>query len=69
MTAVAAGGRGLDGGHTAFAVRGEAGDELWLCGHGRWGQLGGKAFAHISEPKLVGTLSRLRQYDEAPPAG
>lgn len=64
VTAVAAGGRGLDGGHTAFTVRGEAGDELWLCGHGRWGQLGGKAFTHISEPKLVGTLSRLRQYDE-----
>ena len=46
-------------------VRGEQGDELWICGHGRWGQLGGKKFDHISEPKLVSTLSRLRQYDEA----
>ena len=40
VTAVAAGGRGNDGGHTAFVVRGEVGDELWMCGHGRWGQLG-----------------------------
>ena len=40
VTAVAAGGRGNDGGHTAFVVRGEVGDELWLCGHGRWGQQG-----------------------------
>jgi len=37
VTAVAAGGRGSDGGHTAFVVRGELGDELWMCGHGRWG--------------------------------
>ena len=40
VTGVAAGGRGNDGGHTAFVVRGEVGDELWMCGHGRWGQLG-----------------------------
>ena len=65
VTKVAAGGGGKDGGHTAFVVRGEAGDEVWMCGNGRWGQLGSKRFDHVSEPQLVGTLSRLRQYDEA----
>ena len=49
VTKVAAGGGGKDGGHTAFVVRGEVGDEVWMCGHGRWGQLGSKRFDHISE--------------------
>lgn len=64
VTAVAAGGRGLDGGHTAFTVSGEGGDELWMCGHGRWGQLGLKAFTHVSEPQAVKKLGELREYDE-----
>ena len=41
--AVAAGGGGLEGGHTAFVLRDAAAgdgaaDELWACGHGRWGR-------------------------------
>ena len=64
VTAVAAGGRGLDGGHTAFTVSGAEGDELWMCGHGRWGQLGLKAFTHVSEPAVVKKLGELREYDE-----
>ena len=65
VVAVAAGGGGIEGGHTVFLVRGSDGDELWACGYGRWGQLGGKAFTHISEPKPLTTLSKLRQWDES----
>ena len=71
VTGVAAGGRGNDGGHTAIDVRGEVGDELWMCGHGRWGRLGdvkravlaravlarGRAAAHLrlEVPSRLGT--------------
>ena len=65
VVGVAAGGGGLDGGHTVFHVRGEEGDGLWACGHGRWGQLGGKAYTHISDPKLVTTIAKLREWDES----
>ena len=64
VVAVAAGGGGVEGGHSLFLVRGEAGDELWACGYGRWGQLGGKAYTHISEPKPLSAFARLRQWDE-----
>ena len=58
VTGVAAGGRGNDGGHTAFVVRGEVGDELWMCGHGRWGQLGLLKRAVLARGTACG--SRLR---------
>jgi alpha-tubulin suppressor-like RCC1 family protein len=68
--AVAAGGGGLEGGHTAFVLRDAAAgdgaaDELWACGHGRWGQLGLKAYTHVSEPKALSALRGLVEYDEA----
>ena len=68
--AVAAGGGGLEGGHTAFVLRDAAAgdgaaDELWACGHGRWGQLGLKAYTHVSEPKALSALKGLVEYDEA----
>lgn len=65
VTAVACGGGGIEGGHSVFLTRGEKGDELWACGYGRWGQLGIKSYAHISEPKEVTTLSKLREWDDA----
>ena len=65
VVAVAAGGGGLEGGHSLFLTRGPDGDELWVCGHGRWGQLGTKAFTHQSEPRPLTSLSKLREYDES----
>ena len=65
VTAVAAGGGGLEGGHTAFVLRDGDADALWVCGHGRWGQLGNKAFTHISEPRRVAGVSSFREWDEA----
>ena len=62
---VSAGGGGIEGGHSAFVLVDEGGcEELWMCGHGRWGQLGTKAFTHVSEPKRNTTLARLRVWDE-----
>ena len=46
------------------AGSGDEGDEVWTCGHGRFGQLGLRAFAHQSEPQRVGTLAKLREWDE-----
>jgi hypothetical protein len=40
-------------------------EELLVCGHGRWGQLGNKAYTHISGPVRVATLAKLREWDEA----
>jgi alpha-tubulin suppressor-like RCC1 family protein len=65
VVAVAAGGGGLEGGHSAFLVRGDDGDEVWVCGHGRWGQLGVRSFAHQSEPRRLSELFKLREWDEA----
>jgi len=62
VAAVAAGGGGTEGGHTAFLMEN---GELHMCGHGRWGQLGGKLFTHISPPKRVSTLAALREWNEA----
>jgi hypothetical protein len=61
---VACGGGGVEGGHTIFLTRDDEGDELYGCGYGRWGALGGKAYTHIDEPKAISTLSKLRQWDE-----
>ncbi len=65
VVGVAAGGGGVEGGHTAFHVRGDDGDELWVCGHGRYGQLGVRSYVHISPPKRVNALAQLSEYDEA----
>ena len=65
VAAVAAGGGGIEGGHSVFLLRGSDGDELWACGYGRWGQLGTRAYTHISEPKALGALSKLREWDNA----
>jgi len=64
IVGVACGGGGIEGGHTIFLARGDSGDELIACGYGRWGQLGGKSYTHINEPKAISSLSRLRQWDE-----
>ena len=66
VVGVAAGGGGIEGGHSVFVLRGSesGGDELWVCGHGRWGQLGTRAFTHQTEVKEVTALSKLRQWDE-----
>ena len=61
---VAAGGGGVEGGHSVFLMRGDDGDELWACGYGRFGVLGLRAFTHQSEPKPLTTLSKLKEWDE-----
>jgi len=61
---VAAGGGGVEGGHSVFLVDGEEGDELWACGYGRWGQLGGRAYTHVTEPARLTALGKLREWDE-----
>lgn len=58
---VAAGGGGVEGGHSVFLVDGEEGDELWACGYGRWGQLGGRAYTHVTEPARLTALGKLRE--------
>ena len=65
VRAVAAGGGGTEGGHTAFLVETTRGDELYTCGYGRWGALGARAFSHIAGLRPVTTLASLREYDEA----
>jgi len=62
VTAVSAGGGGMHGGHTLFAVNHPV-PTLWACGHGRWGQLGVKAFKHVSPLEQVTTLAKLREWD------
>ena len=64
VKAIAAGGGGLEGGHTTFIVDDGETESLWVCGHGRWGQLGIKSFKHISDLKQVSTLSRFKEWDE-----
>lgn len=66
VVGIAAGGGGIEGGHSIFLLHNAAGDgdELWACGYGRWGQLGTKAYTHQSEPAILTGLSRLREYDE-----
>lgn len=61
VVAVRAGGGGLDGGHSAFLLDN---GELWTCGYGRWGQLGGKAYSHISPPKCVATLAAFKEWND-----
>jgi len=61
VVAVRASGGGIDGGYSAFLLDD---GELWTCGYGRWGQLGGKAFTHVSPPKCLSTLAKLREWNE-----
>jgi len=67
VVAIAAGGGGIEGGHSIFLVRGSDadGDEIWACGYGRYGQLGTKAYTHQSEPVKLSTLAKLREWDES----
>ena len=67
VLSIAAGGGGVEGGHSVFHVRDveTGGEELWACGHGRWGQLGLRSYNYQSDPKALGALAKLREWDEA----
>ena len=64
VVGVAAGGGGVEGGHSAFHMRSDDGDEIWTCGYGRFGALGLRRFEHQSEPRPITTLSKLKEWDE-----
>ena len=64
VVAVAAGGGGVEGGHSVFLLRDDSGDELWTCGYGRFGALGLKSFSHQSDLKAVSALSKLKEWNE-----
>ena len=65
VAGIAAGGGGVEGGHSVFLLRREDGDEIWACGYGRFGQLGLHAYSHQSEPKALTSFTKLKEWDES----